>query len=82
VVHLGLSPAAFTEYGAFDTTPAQHQFQSLWMAPEPSEGCTACPAPSPPATDLPGAQAARSGPGTDAPIEAEGADDRAVEVVA
>lgn len=67
VVHLGLSPAAFTEYGAFDTTPAQHQFQSLWMTPEPGEGCTAC-------------QEVPPGPGTDAPIAAEVADDPSVEV--
>lgn len=81
VVHLGLSPAAFAEYGAFDTTPAQHRFQSLWMAPDPGEECTACQAvPLPPATDPPDAQAAEAGPATDAPMAVDAADNGSVEV--
>jgi hypothetical protein len=42
MVQIGLSADAFQGYGAFDATPAQHQFQSLWLWPEPQAGCPHC----------------------------------------
>lgn len=83
VVHVGLSPAAFTGYGAFDTTPAQHQFQSLWMVPDPGEGCAACPAvPLAPAVGPPDPETAAAGTGTDVPVATKVEDEPSIQVMA
>jgi molybdopterin/thiamine biosynthesis adenylyltransferase len=42
MIQIGLSPETFRDYRAFEGIPNQHALQSLWLHPEPSDGCQSC----------------------------------------
>lgn len=50
-IQVGMQPQSFEDIGAFDETPAQHAWQTLWLRPEGGDDCIDCviapPAPSP-----------------------------------
>lgn len=43
---IGLQPGALREIHAFEATPAQHAWQSLWTRPEGGDDCPYCAAPN------------------------------------